>query len=374
MDENHVAIPSLLAVAALEQHLIQTRKRTAVSVILESGEPRDVHQVAALLGYGARAVNPYLAHECIAELIDKGLLDKDFYAAVADYDRAILAGVVSVAAKMGISSLQSYQSAQCFEAVGLDGDLMARFFPNTPCQVGGVGLDAIEAAVTASHDRAFDPMDLSTAPAIDSGGIQKLRSGPRDESHLYDPVTILTLQRAVRTGRYDLFKAYSARVDAWNRRHTLRGRMEFDTAGRVSLPLSEVEPVEEIVRRFKTGAMSYGSISQEAHECLAVAMNTLGGKSNSGEGGEVPERFGTVRNSAIKQVASGRFGVTSAYLVSAQEIQIKMAQGAKPGEGGHLPGSKAWPWIARTRCSTPGVSLTSRLRTTIYTPSRTWPS
>lgn len=359
VDENHVAIPSLLAVAALEQHLIQTRKRTAVSVILESGEPRDVHQVAALLGYGARAVNPYLAHECIAELIDKGLLDKDFYAAVADYDRAILAGVVSVAAKMGISSLQSYQSAQCFEAVGLDGDLMARFFPNTPCQVGGVGLDAIEAAVTASHDRAFDPMDLSTDPAIDSGGIQKLRSGPRDESHLYDPVTILTLQRAVRTGRYDLFKAYSARVDAWNRRHTLRGRMEFDTAGRVSLPLSEVEPVEEIVRRFKTGAMSYGSISQEAHECLAVAMNTLGGKSNSGEGGEVPERFGTVRNSAIKQVASGRFGVTSAYLVSAQEIQIKMAQGAKPGEGGHLPGSKAWPWIARTRCSTPGVSLTS---------------
>ena len=359
VDENHVAIPSLLAVAVLEQHLIQTRKRTAVSVILESGEPRDVHQVAALLGYGARAVNPYLAHECIAELIDKGLLDKDFYAAVADYDRAILAGVVSVAAKMGISSLQSYQSAQCFEAVGLDGDLMARFFPNTPCQVGGVGLDAIEAAVTASHDRAFDPMDLSTDPAIDSGGIQKLRSGPRDESHLYDPVTILTLQRAVRAGRYDLFKAYSARVEAWNRRHTLRGRMEFDTAGRVSLPLSEVEPVEEIVRRFKTGAMSYGSISQEAHECLAVAMNTLGGKSNSGEGGEVPERFGTVRNSAIKQVASGRFGVTSAYLVSAQEIQIKMAQGAKPGEGGHLPGSKAWPWIARTRCSTPGVSLTS---------------
>lgn len=359
VDENHVAIPSLLAVAVLEQHLIQTRKRTAVSVILESGEPRDVHQVAALLGYGARAVNPYLAHECIAELIDKGLLDKDFYAAVADYDRTILAGVVSVAAKMGISSLQSYQSAQCFEAVGLDGDLMARFFPNTPCQVGGVGLDAIEAAVTASHDRAFDPMDLSTDPAIDSGGIQKLRSGPRDESHLYDPVTILTLQRAVRTGRYDLFKAYSARVDAWNRRHTLRGRMEFDTAGRVSLPLSEVEPVEKIVRRFKTGAMSYGSISQEAHECLAVAMNTLGGKSNSGEGGEVPERFGTVRNSAIKQVASGRFGVTSAYLVSAQEIQIKMAQGAKPGEGGHLPGSKAWPWIARTRCSTPGVSLTS---------------
>lgn len=260
VDENHVAIPSLLAVAALEQHLIQTRKRTAVSVILESGEPRDVHQVAALLGYGARAVNPYLAHECIAELIDKGLLDKDFYAAVADYDRTILAGVVSVAAKMGISFLQSYQSAQCFEAVGLDGNLMARFFPNTPCQVGGVGLDAIEAAVTASHDRAFDPMDLSTDPAIDSGGIQKLRSGPRDESHLYDPVTILALQRAVRTGRYDLFKAYSARVDAWNRRHTLRGRMEFDTAGRVSLPLSEVEPVEEIVRRFKTGAAPKNAI------------------------------------------------------------------------------------------------------------------
>lgn len=359
VDENHVAIPSLLAVSALEQHLIRTKKRTAVSVILESAEPRDVHQFAALLGYGARAVNPYLAHECIAELIEKDLLDKDFYAAVADYNRAILDGVVSIAAKMGISSLQSYQSAQIFEAVGLDRDLVDRYFTNTISRIGGIGLEDIETAVTQNHDRAFDPMELFTNPAIDSGGFQKLRSGSDAEQHLYDPVTILTLQKAVRTGQYDTFKTYSTRVDAKNRTHTLRGLLDWKTAGRAPIPLAEVEPVSEIVKRFKTGAMSYGSISQEAHACLAVAMNTLGGKSNSGEGGESAARFGTVKNSAIKQVASGRFGVTSEYLVSAREIQIKMAQGAKPGEGGHLPGNKAWPWIAKTRCSTPGVSLTS---------------
>ncbi len=359
VDENHVAIPSLLAVSALEQHLIRTKKRTAVSVILESAEPRDVHQFAALLGYGARAVNPYLAHECIAELIEKELLDKDFYAAVADYNRAILDGVVSIAAKMGISSLQSYQSAQIFEAVGLDRDLVDRYFTNTISRIGGIGIKDIETTVTQNHDRAFDPMELFTNPAIDSGGMEKLRSGPDTEEHLYDPVTILTLQKAVRTGQYETFKTYSARVDAKNKRHTLRGLLDWNTAGRTPIPLAEVEPVSEIVKRFKTGAMSYGSISQEAHECLAVAMNTLGGKSNSGEGGESASRFGTVKNSAIKQVASGRFGVTSEYLVSAREIQIKMAQGAKPGEGGHLPGNKAWPWIARTRCSTPGVSLTS---------------
>ena len=359
VDANHVAIPSLLAVSALEQHLIRTKKRTAISVILESAEPRDVHHFATLLGYGARAVNPYLAHECIAELIEKGLLDKDYYAAVADYNKAILDGVISIAAKMGISTIQSYESAQIFEAIGLDRALIDRYFTNTISRVGGIGLKEIELAVAQTHDQAFDPMELSTDATIDSGGFQKLRSGPGTELHKYDPITILTLQKAVQEGSYETFQAYSALVNRPGQIYALRDLMDFNATGRTPIPLEEVEPVESIVTRFKTGAMSYGSISQEAHECLAVAMNTLGGKSNSGEGGESPERLGTLKNSAIKQVASGRFGVTSQYLVSAQEIQIKMAQGAKPGEGGHLPGNKAWPWIARTRCSTPGVSLIS---------------
>ena len=356
IDENHVAIPSLLAVSALEQHLIRTKKRTAVSVILESGEPRDVHHFAALLGYGARAVNPYLAHEAIGELIDKDLLDKDYASAVDDYDQAILRGVVSIAAKMGISTIQSYQSAQIFEAVGIHKDVIDRYFTNTISRVGGIGLPDIAAAVTQSHDAAFDPMELTTDPTIDSGGFQKLRSGPNAEVHRYDPQTILTLQQAVRSGSYETFQAYTALADRSTL--SLRDLMDFRTDC-TPIPLEEVEHVESILRRFKTGAMSYGSISLEAHECLAQAMNTIGGKSNSGEGGEDPARLGTDRNSAIKQVASGRFGVTSRYLVSAKEIQIKMAQGAKPGEGGHLPGRKAWPWIAKTRCSTPGVPLIS---------------
>ena len=356
IDENHVAIPSLLAVSALEQHLIRTKKRTAVSVILESGEPRDVHHFAALLGYGARAVNPYLAHEAIGELIDKDLLDKDYASAVDDYDQAILRGVVSIAAKMGISTIQSYQSAQIFEAVGIHKDVIDRYFTNTISRVGGIGLPDIAAAVTQSHDAAFDPMELTTDPTIDSGGFQKLRSGPNAEVHRYDPQTILTLQQAVRSGSYETFQAYTALADRSTL--SLRDLMDFRTDC-TPIPLEEVEPVESILRRFKTGAMSYGSISLEAHECLAQAMNAIGGKSNSGEGGEDPARLGTDRNSAIKQVASGRFGVTSAYLVSAREIQIKMGQGAKPGEGGHLPGRKAWPWIAKTRCSTPGVPLIS---------------
>ncbi len=359
VDENHVAIPSLLATSALEQHLVRTKKRTQVSVILETAEPRSVHHFALLLGYGARAVCPYLAHECIKEMIDEGLMDKDVSAAIADYNRAVTGGIVKIASKMGISTIQSYQSAQIFEALGLARDVIDRYFTNTVSRVGGVGLTEITEDVEYRHNRAFDPMGLAMDTTPESTGDHRLRSGERKEDHLYDPETICALQRAVRAGSYELFKEYSRMVDDEGRPHTLRGLTEFVLDPDGGVPLDEVEPVSEIVRRFKTGAMSYGSISQEAHECLAIAMNHLGGRSNSGEGGEDPERFGTDRVSRIKQVASGRFGVTSGYLMSADEIQIKMAQGAKPGEGGHLPGKKVYPWIARTRHSTPGVSLIS---------------
>ena len=356
VDENHVAIPSLLAVSALEQYLIRTRKRTAVSVILESAEPRDVHHFAALLGYGARAINPYLAQETIGQLIHEGLLDKDFGAAVDDYNKAILHGIVKIASKMGISTIQSYQSAQIFEAVGISKEVMEEYFTNTVSRIGGIGLKEIEQLVDKNHSRAFDPLGLGVDTTLDSSGAHKARSGQED--HMYNPQTIHLLQQAARTGDYSLFKQYSALVDDESCPHTLRGLMEMKYA-ETPIPIDEVESVDSIVKRFKTGAMSYGSISQEAHECMAVAMNMLGGKSNSGEGGERPERLKSDRCSAIKQVASGRFGVTSEYLVSAQEIQIKMAQGAKPGEGGHLPGKKVYPWIAKTRYSTPGVSLIS---------------
>lgn len=356
VDENHVAIPSLLAVSAIEQYLVRTKKRTAVSIVLESAEPRDVHHFAALLGYGARAINPYLAQETIAALIDEGMLDKDYHAAVDDYNSAILHGIVKIASKMGISAIQSYQSAQIFEAVGIDREVIDAYFTNTVSRVGGIGLREIGELVDRSHSRAFDPLGLGDAPTLDSLGEHKARSGAED--HMYNPQTIHLLQQAVRRGDYGLFKKYTALVDDETRPHTLRGLLGIRFADE-PIPLEEVEGVDSIVRRFKTGAMSYGSISQQAHECLAKAMNALGGKSNSGEGGESPERLGTDRGSAIKQVASGRFGVTSEYLVSAQEIQIKMAQGAKPGEGGHLPAKKVYPWIAKTRHSTPGVALIS---------------
>ena len=356
VDENHVAIPSLLAVSALERHLIRTRKRTAVSVILESAEPRDVHHFATLLGYGARAINPYLAQETIRQLIDEGLLDKDFGAAVDDYNNAILHGIVKIASKMGISTLQSYQSAQIFEAIGISREVIDQYFTGTVSRVGGIGLKEIEALVDKNHTRAFDPLGLEVDDTLDSTGVHKARSGQED--HMYNPQTIHLLQQAARTGDYQIFKQYSALVDDETKPHTLRGLMEMKYLDQ-PIPIDEVESVDSIVKRFKTGAMSYGSISQEAHECMALAMNALGGKSNSGEGGERPERLKSDRCSAIKQVASGRFGVTSEYLVSAQEIQIKMAQGAKPGEGGHLPGRKVYPWIAKTRYSTPGVSLIS---------------
>ena len=359
VDENHVAIPSLLAVSALEQHLVRTKKRTAVSVILESGEPRDVHHFATLLGFGARAVNPYLAHELIGELVDKKLVDKDYHAAVADYDKAVLNGIVKIASKMGISTIQSYQSAQIFEAIGINDSVISKYFTNTISRVGGIGLKEIAEDVEYRHSRAFDPLGLPVDETLDSTGIHRVRSCEAGEDHLYNPQTIIALQEATRNGDYKRFKEYSAMVDDASKPHTLRGSLEFAFDQCTPIPIDEVESVDSIVHRFKTGAMSYGSISQEAHECLALAMNSIGGRSNSGEGGERPERLNTPRGSAIKQVASGRFGVTSEYLLSAKEIQIKMAQGAKPGEGGHLPGSKVYPWIAKTRYSTPGVALIS---------------
>ncbi|MCR4899793.1 MAG: glutamate synthase large subunit [Treponema sp.] len=359
VDCTHAAIPAILAVSAVEQYLIRTKKRTAVSIILESAEVRDVHQAAMCLSYGARAVNPYLAHEAIAELIDQKLLDKDYHTAIDDYNKGIINGIVKIAAKMGISTIQSYQSAQIFEAVGIAADVVEKYFTNTVSRVGGVGLKEIEEDVIYHHSQGFDPTGLTVNQHLDSVGNHKLRMGPTAESHLYNPQTIVALQQATRNGDYERFKEYTALVDSNDHPHTLRAMLDFAFPSESSIPLEEVEPVEKIVQRFKTGAMSYGSISEEAHKCMAAAMNNLHGKSNSGEGGEKPERLGTEYNSAIKQVASGRFGVTEEYLLSATEIQIKMAQGAKPGEGGHLPGKKVYPWIAKTRYATPGVALIS---------------
>ena len=359
VDENHVAIPSLLAVSALEQYQVRTRKRTSLSIILESAEPREVHHFATLLGYGAAAVNPYLAQECIGELIERNLLDKEYSAAVDDYNAAILHGIVKIASKMGISTLQSYQSAQIFEAVGINQEVVDKYFTNTVSRVGGIGLKEIDDVVEWRHNHAFDPLGLNTDTTLDSTGAHKSRAGDLAEDHLYNPKTISLLQQSLWNSDYSLFKQYSAAVDDENKPHTLRGLMAFRFAEDGGIPIEEVEPVESIVKRFKTAAMSYGCLSAEAHECMAIAMNRLGGKSNTGEGGEPAERYGTERNSQIKQVASARFGVTSEYLMSANEIQIKMAQGAKPGEGGHLPGKKVYPWVAKTRYSTPGVALIS---------------
>ena len=361
VDENHVPIPSLLAVSALNQYLVRTKKRTRVALILESGEPREVHHFATLLGYGACAINPYLAQESVKELIENHMLDKDYYAAVNDYNNAVLHGIVKIASKMGISTIQSYQGSQIFEAIGIDKDVISRYFSNTVCRVGGITLKDIEEQVDRLHSMAFDPLGLKTDLTLDSPGHHKMRSG--GDEHLYNPATIHLLQESTRRGDYQLFKQYTALVNDEDSVRNLRGLLDFKYPKK-GVPLEEVESVESIVTRFKTGAMSYGSISKEAHETMAIAMNRLHGKSNSGEGGEDLERLtvgadGLDRCSAIKQVASGRFGVTSRYLVSAKEIQIKMAQGAKPGEGGHLPGGKVYPWIAKTRHSTPGVSLIS---------------
>ncbi|MCM1007744.1 MAG: glutamate synthase large subunit [Ruminococcus flavefaciens] len=357
VDEYHAPIPSLLAVAALQQHLVSTKKRTAVAMILESAEPREVHHFAALLGYGACAVNPYLAQETIRDLIGTGMLDKDFYAAEDDYNSAILHGIIKIASKMGISTIQSYQGSKLFEAVGISQDVIDKYFRGTVSRIGGITLSDIRHRTEELHSAAFDPLGLSVNRGIASSGSHKLRSGASE--HLYTPETIHLLQEATKTGNYDIYKQYSECLNREDNALTLRSLFDFKFDENGGIPIDEVESVESICHRFKTGAMSYGSISQEAHECMAVAMNRIGGKSNSGEGGESPERLKSDRCSAIKQVASGRFGVTSEYLVSAKEIQIKMAQGAKPGEGGHLPSGKVYPWIAKTRHSTAGVGLIS---------------
>ena len=356
VDEYHVAMPSLLALSGLQQHLVRTKKRTSVAIILETGEPREVHHFATLLGYGACAVNPYLAHESIRHLIETNMLKKDYYAAVDDYNHAVLSGIVKIASKMGISTIQSYQGAKNFEAIGLKEEFIEKYFTDTVSRVGGIGMEELAADYVARHSQAFDPLGLEADMTLDSIGQHKSKSG--GERHLYNPRTIHMLQQSTRHGDYEMFRKYTEMVNEEGEHINLRGQFEFNYPKR-GISIDEVESVDEIVTRFKTGAMSYGSISKEAHETLAIAMNRLHGKSNSGEGGEETRRLDSDRCSAIKQVASGRFGVTSRYLVSAQEIQIKMAQGAKPGEGGHLPGGKVYPWIADTRNSTPGVSLIS---------------
>ena len=361
IDENHVAIPSLLAVSGLQQHLVKTKKRTAVAMILESGEPREVHHFATLLGYGACAINPYLAQDTVKQLVDEHMLDKDYYAAIHDYNQAIISGIVKIASKMGISTIQSYQGSKIFEAIGIDSAVIDKYFTNTVSRIGGITLEDIAKDVDTLHSAAYDPLGLETDLTLDSKGRHKMRSGA--DSHLYNPATIHLLQESTKRGDYNLFKQYTDLVNSEERDANIRGLMDFNFPKK-GVPIEEVESVDSIVTRFKTGAMSYGSISKEAHETLAIAMNHLHGKSNTGEGGEDPDRIASKhtsldRCSAIKQVASYRFGVTSRYLVSAEEIQIKMAQGAKPGEGGHLPGKKVYPWIAKTRLSTPGVSLIS---------------
>ena len=362
VDEYHVAIPSLLAVSALQQYLVRTKKRTSMSLILESAEPREVHHFATLLGFGATAINPYLAHESIKHMIEDHLLDKDYYAAVDDYNSAILHGITKIASKMGISTYQSYQGAKIFEAFGISKDVVDNYFTGVTSRIGGLTLDDINADVNFLHNTAFDPLGLDKDLYLNSPGDRKFRSGK--ESHLYNPLTIYQLQQATWTGDYDKFKAFTKQLTEEEKNISLRGQLDFVYPENGGVPIEEVESVESIVKRFKTGAMSYGSISKEAHECMAIAMNNLGAKSNTGEGGEDEERLtvgpdGINRCSAIKQVASGRFGVTSKYLVSAKEIQIKMAQGAKPGEGGQLPAKKVYPWVAKCRHSTPGVGLIS---------------
>jgi glutamate synthase (ferredoxin) len=355
-------IPALLATAGLHHHLIRAKTRTQVALVVESGEPREVHHFAVLIGYGATAINPYMAYETIRDMIEQRLLtDITYEKAKYQFIKASLKGVVKVLSKMGISTLQSYCGAQIFEALGLSQALVDKYFTWTPTRIQGIGLEQIYEEVKMRHQRAFPERSKGVEVLIPGGYYQWRADGDR---HLFNPRTIHTLQLATRTNNYNAFKEYSSLVNAQEKEFcTLRALLDFNFAEN-PIPLEEVESVESIVKRFKTGAMSYGSISKEAHETLAIAMNRIGGRSNTGEGGEDPARYvldpnGDSRNSAIKQVASGRFGVTSLYLVQARELQIKMAQGAKPGEGGQLPGAKVYPWIAKTRHSTPGVGLIS---------------
>ena len=362
IDKNHAPIPSLLAVAGLHHHLIRQGTRTRVGLVLESGEPREVHHYALFLGYGCGAINPYLAFATLGSMIEEGLLvGVDHQSACKNYIKAATKGVIKVASKIGISTLQSYRGAQIFEAIGLNRSVVDRYFTWTASRIEGADLAIIAKESLLRHGHAFPDRDVNVH-TLDIGGEYQWRKD--GEAHLFSPETIHTLQQAVKLGKYDLFKKYSQLVNQQNQKFfTLRGLLTFKN--RESIPIEEVEPIEAIMKRFKTGAMSYGSISKEAHESLAIAMNRIGGKSNTGEGGEDSERYtwtnerGDSKNSAIKQVASGRFGVTSLYLSQARELQIKMAQGAKPGEGGQLPGKKVYPWIAKVRHSTPGVGLIS---------------
>ncbi len=363
VNAEHAPIPALLAVSALHHHLIRQGTRTKVALILESGEPRETHHFALLIGYGASAINPYLAFESMDDLIRQGILKNvDHKTAVKNFAKAVSKGVVKTMSKMGISTVQSYHGAQIFEAVGLNKAFVDKYFTWTATRIEGVGLEQVAEEVTKRHMHAYPDRQVN-GTTLDAGGQYQWRKD--GEYHLFNPETVHKLQRACRTGDYKAFQDYSKAVNVQEKNYaTLRGLLDFKIDPSKAIPIDQVEPVENIVKRFKTGAMSYGSISKEAHEGLAVAMNRIGGRSNTGEGGEDPERYklepnGDSKNSAIKQVASGRFGVTSYYLSQAKEIQIKMAQGAKPGEGGQLPGSKVYPWIAKTRHSTPGVGLIS---------------
>ncbi|WDZ88187.1 glutamate synthase large subunit [Micromonospora cathayae] len=353
-------IPSLLLTAAVHQHLVREQTRTQVALVVESGDCREVHHAAVLIGYGAAAVNPYLAFESVEDMINTGALPGVEPAkAVRNYVKALGKGVLKIMSKMGISTVSSYCGAQVFEAVGLDSRLVERYFRGTPSTIGGVDLDGVHTEIAARHALAWPTPGTPASARLEVGGEYQWRR--EGELHLFNPETVFLLQHATRSRQYDVFREYTAKVDELAARAgSLRGLFTLRTGVRPPVPIDEVEPASEIVKRFATGAMSYGSISAEAHETLAVAMNRLGGKSNTGEGGEDPERlYDPVRRSAVKQIASGRFGVTSEYLVNADDLQIKMAQGAKPGEGGQLPGNKVWPWIARTRHATPGVGLIS---------------
>jgi glutamate synthase (NADPH/NADH) large chain len=366
-DEVFAPIPSLLLTSAVHHHLIREKRRTNVGLVVECGDAREVHHMALLVGFGAGAINPYLAFETIEDIISNDMYllgNMEPYQAVKNYIKASGKGVLKVMSKMGVSTVASYTGAQIFEAIGLATELVDEFFTGTVSRLGGIGLEEIAREVASRHATAHPKRpDLRAHRRIELGGEYQWRR--EGEYHLFNPDTVYRLQHSTRAGRYDLFKQYTKDVDDQSQRlATLRGLFELRTGERSPISIDEVEPVSEIVKRFSTGAMSYGSISAEAHETLAIAMNRIGAKSNTGEGGEDPERFtpmanGDSKRSSIKQVASGRFGVTSEYLVNADDLQIKMAQGAKPGEGGQLPGHKVYPWVAKTRHSTPGVGLIS---------------
>ncbi|NBV95238.1 MAG: glutamate synthase large subunit, partial [Actinobacteria bacterium] len=364
-DAENAPIPSLLLTSAVHHHLIKEKTRTKVGLVVESGEVREVHHVALLIGYGAAAVNPYLAMESAEDLVRQGVISGlTPEKAVRNLIKALGKGVLKVMSKMGVSTISSYTGAQIFEAIGLSNDLVDNYFTGTTSRLGGVDLDVIATETISRHHIAYPPGgEIPGTKRLPIGGEYQWRR--EGEPHLFNPETVFKLQHATRTKRFDIFREYTKLVDDQSKNlMTLRGLLTFKSDGRKSIPIDEVESIESIMKRFATGAMSYGSISQEAHETLAIAMNRIGGKSNTGEGGEdpsrnIPDANGDSRRSAIKQVASGRFGVTSEYLVNADDIQIKMAQGAKPGEGGQLPGNKVYPWIAKVRYSTPGVGLIS---------------